>query len=166
MKKLLAIILCLVCALNFAACASNQGEVEEQKLDVQFELNTEKSVNAKVCVNTNLPEGTKLDVDIFVGEDYHSTETVVVVGDMASNYFITESQYDVNGEFIADGTYILSVVLCDPSLQPISVQEIIGSSGEKMTGTFVYQDEITGGKTAKFSKPLTKENNAFFISEN
>ena len=89
MKKFLAVVFCLVVLLAFASCdGSTTSDVEEKKLEVDFTFNLTKSANSRVCLNTDLPVGTKLDVDIFVGNLYHSKETVEVKGDIETNYFI------------------------------------------------------------------------------
>lgn len=158
MKKVLAVIFAFVMLFAFCSC-NDVKKVEEQKLDVQLTINEEKSVGGKLCMNTNLPALTKIDVDIFQGDKYHSTETVEVQSDIQTNYFITETKYDINEEIIKDGRYIVSINLVNPSSQPISVQEIIGKNGEKLTGLYSYNTD--GGKTIKFQRPVVKENDNF-----
>lgn len=166
MKKLCSILVCVILLFSFSACNDNEKKeetVKKSNLEVTLDFNAEKSVEGKVCYNTNLPVGTLLDVDIFVGDKYHSTETVTVQAEMTSNYFITETQKKANGKIIADGNYILSVNLTAMSSQPESVKEVIGTSGEYLTGTYVYEDE--DGKTVKLTKPLLKEDDNFTIPE-
>ena len=164
MKKLISIAICVVIMLSFAACQENDTPVAEKtKIEVTFDFNEDKSVNNKVSMDTSLPVGTLLDVDIFVGDKYHSTETVEVQADMASNYFITESQYDENNNLLDDGRYILSFEIVKPSKQPASVQQIIGNKGQYMTGLDVYTDG--DGKTVKFSRPIEKKGDTFTMPE-
>ncbi len=158
MKKVLAVLLLVVMLFSLCAC-NNEKQAEEQKLEVSLSINEEKSVNGKLCMNTNLPELTKLDVDIFRGDKYHSTETVEVKADIQTNYFITETKVDINGKMIKDGTYIVSINLVNPASQPVSVQEIIGKNGEKLTGLFSY--DTANGKTVKLQRPLIKEKDSF-----
>lgn len=165
MKRILALLMCVVCVFLLASCVSGiSPEVEETKLDVQLTMNKEKSANSRVCLNTNLPVGTKLNVDIFVGNKYHSKETVQVQADIESNYFITESQVDIDGNTIEDGNYILSVELVDPSQQLSEVRTIIGQNGEKLKGLYTYDTEK--GKTVKLQRPIVKKNNSFSMPDN
>lgn len=161
MKKVFAVMLVFV--MLFAFCSCSEKEKEEQKLDVQLIINEEKSVNGRLCMDTNLPPLTKIDVDIFQGDKYHSTETVEVQSDIETNYFITETKYDLDGDMIKDGNYILSINLVDPVSQPTSVQEVIGKNGEKLTGLYSY--DTNNGKTIKFQRPLIKENDSFSMPD-
>lgn len=166
MKKLCSAFLCLIMLFSFSACFDNsdkQETVKKTKLKVSLDFNVEKSVNSRVCFNTNLPVGTLLDVEIFIGDRYHSKETVAVQGDISENYFITESQRDEEGKDIADGNYILSVNLASTGSQPTSVKSVIGKNGEYLTGTYVYETE--NGKTVKLSNPLVKKDDKFTIPE-
>ena len=68
-------------------------------------------------------------------------------------------QYMSIGNFIKDGSYIVSINLVNPASQPVSVQEIIGKNGEKLTGLYSY--DTNNGKTIKFQRPLVKEKDSF-----
>ena len=157
MKKILALTLAFV--MLFVLCSCRDKNEEEQKLDVNLTINEGKSLNGRLCIETNLPALTKLDVDIFQGDKYHSTETVEVKTDVETNYFVTETKYDLDGEIIKDGTYIVSINLVNPASQPASVQEVIGKNGEKLTGLYSY--DTNNGKTIKLQRPLVKENDNF-----
>jgi len=164
MKRIFAVVLCLFVLFSLVSCDEGNKTVEQVKFDVDFTFDLSRSSNSKVCMNTNLPVGTKLDVDIFVGNLYHSKETVEVKSDIESNYFITESQADADGKTIKDGTYILSVVLVDPAKQNEEVRAVIGQNGEKLSGIYAYETEK--GKTVKLIRPIVKKKNFFSMPDN
>lgn len=167
MKKLCAIFTCFILLFSFSACSEEKAKeesVKKTKLEVTLELNKEKSVGGRVSFDTNLPVGTLLDVEVFIGDKYHSSETVAVQADMYSNYFITETQLDESGKIIEDGNYIFSANLSPIASQPDTIKKALGLKGENLSGSFVY--EVDGGKTVKLSKPLLKKNNKFTIPEN
>ena len=87
MKRILAFILCLFVLVSLVSCDESNNTVEEVKLEVDFVFNLSRSTNSRVCLNTNLPVGTKLHVDVFVGNLYHSKETVEVKGDIENSDF-------------------------------------------------------------------------------
>lgn len=163
MKKLLSVIFCIVLLFSFAACSDKGSEAKKASIEVKLEFNEEKSTGNKVSMNTNLPVGTLLDVDVWVGDKYHSTEQVKVQADAASNYFITATQKDLDGNDIDDGKYILNVNLVSPKKQPTSVLEKIGVKGEFLKGTDVYNSN--DGKTIKFSRPIEKKGDRFTMPE-
>lgn len=167
MKRLISIFICFIIAFSFAACNddANKPVATKAEYEVTFEFNKEKSTNARVCVNTSLPIGTLLDVDIFVGDDFHSTETVEVEADISGNFFITETQRYPDGDTIKDGRYILSFKLAEMSAQPKSVLEKIGNKGELMTGLDVYADESGNGKIIKFTRPIEKIDGSFTMDD-
>ncbi len=164
MKRILAVVFCFVMMFAFVSCNDNVSSVEETKLEVDFSMNLTRSANGRVCLNTNLPVGTKLDVDVFVGDLYHSKETVEVQGDIETNYFITESQIDKNGKLIKDGNYILSVQLVDPVKQTDEVRAAIGQNGERLSGLYSYDTEK--GKTVKLLRPIVKKKDFFSMPDN
>ncbi|MBQ4155730.1 MAG: hypothetical protein IJD90_02880 [Clostridia bacterium] len=164
MKRIFAVVLCLFVLFSLVSCDEGNNTVEKVKLEVDFTFNLSRSSNSKVCMNTNLPVGTKLDVDIFVGDLYHSKETVEVKADIETNYFITEPQLDTNGETVKDGNYILSVVLVDPAKQSEEVRAVIGQNGEKLSGIYTYETEK--GKTVKLLRPIVKKKDFFSMPDN
>ena len=167
MKKILSIIFCLCFIFAFSACSSDSDSKAKasvkSSLEVRFEFNEENSVNGRICMNTTLPPETLIDVDVFVGNKYHSTEQVKVQADMSMNYFLTESQVDLNGKEIEDGRYILSFQLVDPRNQPSSVQSVIGKKGELLKGSDVYSENDI--KTIKFTRPIEKKGDKFTMSD-
>ena len=166
MKRIFAFIICLISLFLLVSCDGDGANpvVEDVKLEVKFRLNSAKSANSRVCIDTNMPVGTKFRVDIFVGNRYHSKEIVEVQGDMQSNYFITERQVDVDGQPIKEGNYIFSAILVDPAEQSEEVRRVIGENGEKLSGIYTYDTET--GKTAKFQRPLVKKKDFFSMPDN
>ena len=163
MKKLLSVIFCVALLFSFSACSDKNTEAKKASIEVKLEFNEEKSNGNKVCMNTNLPVGTLLDVDIFVGDKFHSTETVKVQADASENYFITSSQKDRDEKDIPDGRYILQINMIEVDKQPASVLEKIGVKGELLKGTDVYNSN--DGKTIKFSRPIEKKGDQFTMPE-
>lgn len=165
MKKLLSVIFCVALLFSFSACSDSKDTSEAKKaaFEVKLEFNKEKSVNSKVCVNTTLPVGTLLDVDVWVGDKFHSTETVKVQADETSNFFITSSQKDLDGNDIEDGRYILSINMLKESKQPTNVLEKIGQNGEYMKGENVYN--TNNGRIVKLNKPIEKKGGQFTMPE-
>ena len=90
MKRFISVIFCFIMLFSFASCKkeSEQPVAKKQDFVVEFEFNEEKSTGAKVCMMTSLPIGTLLDVDIFIGDKFHSTETVEVQADATGNFFV------------------------------------------------------------------------------
>ena len=165
MKRLCAFFTLFILIFSFSACSdkSETDSVKPADLEVTFLLNKSKSIAGRVCFDTNLPTGTKLDVEIFIGSKFYSSETVSVQSDIYSNYFITEPQAYQDGKIIEDGKYIFRANLSSIDSQPEEVKSVIGSKGEKLSGTFVYEKD--GVKTVKISKPLLKQNDKFTIPE-
>lgn len=90
-------------------------------------------------VNTNLPNGTKLELTLSNEESYSEKQTVKVKDGQA----VSDIFWD-NGHYLL-GEYTLSVVM-KPEDQNASVQYEIGKNGEAMTGPLVHIDENDAGK--------------------
>lgn len=90
-------------------------------------------------VNTNLPNGTKLELTLSNEESYSEQQTVKVKDGQA----VSDIFWD-NGHYLL-GEYTLSVVM-KPEDQNASVQYEIGKNGEAMTGPLVHIDENDAGK--------------------
>mgnify|MGYP006912973329 FL=1 len=90
-------------------------------------------------VNTNLPNGTRLELTLSNEESYSEQQTVKVKDGQA----VSDIFWD-NGHYLL-GEYTLSVVM-KPEDQNASVQYEIGKNGEAMTGPLVHMDENDAGK--------------------
>lgn len=90
-------------------------------------------------VNTNLPNGTRLELTLSNEESYSEQQTVKVKDGQA----VSDIFWD-NGHYLL-GEYTLSVVM-KPEDQNASVQYEIGKNGEAMTGPLVHIDENDAGK--------------------
>lgn len=90
-------------------------------------------------VNTNLPNGTRLELKLSNEESYSEQQTVKVKDGQA----VSDIFWD-NGHYLL-GEYTLSVVM-KPEDQNASVQYEIGKNGEAMTGPLVHIDENDAGK--------------------
>lgn len=91
------------------------------------------------AVNTNLPNGTKLELTLSNEESYSEKQTVKVKDGQA----VSDMFWD-NGNYLL-GEYTLSVVM-KPEDQNASVQYEIGKNGEAMTGPLVQIDEKDVGQ--------------------
>lgn len=90
-------------------------------------------------VNTNLPNGAKLELTLSNEESYSEQQTVKVKDGQA----VSDIFWD-NGHYLL-GEYTMSVVM-KPEDQNASVQYEIGKNGEAMTGPLVHIDENDAGK--------------------
>lgn len=91
------------------------------------------------AVNTNLPNGTKLELTLSNEEGYSEKQTVKVKDGQA----VSDMFWD-NGHYLL-GEYTLSVVM-KPEDQNASVQYEIGKNGEAMTGPLVQIGEKDVGQ--------------------
>lgn len=166
MKKISAVLICILMLLSLISCSeSEKSEVTEQKVDVTFEFSEEGSKGNAVRVNTSLPIGMKLEVEIMNGDDFHSVETVTVQGDIDGNYIKTEAQKDKNDNDIPDGAYALKIKSALLSSQPSSVISAIGEKGEKLYGNCVFEDLETKEKSVKFSRRIVKKGSRYSLED-
>ena len=119
--------------------AESKATTESEIMDVTLEVNP--NVNADdgtvlFGVATNLPEKTELMVTVSNDSGYTAQDTAVVLAD--GNGYTAE--FSDNGAGLK-GDYNVSVTMSLPSLQPESVQEVIGKKGEKIGGQYVEKSD-------------------------
>jgi hypothetical protein len=111
-----------------------------KRYEAEMEIEVSEDAGLPVfTVNTNLPNGTRLELTLSNEESYSEQQTVKVKDGQA----VSDIFWD-NGHYLL-GEYTLSVVM-KPEDQNASVQYEIGKNGEAMTGPLVHMDENDAGK--------------------
>ena len=91
-------------------------------------------------IKSNLPDKTKLALDLMDDNLYTAQQTVTVKnGEAKSEKFTSEDDLPLAG------TYTLTVVM-DPSEQSFLFTSPFGANGERLTGPLVEQKSTTGGQ--------------------
>lgn len=174
MKKIVSVIFCFLIIFCFASCDDSTSEAkkaEQNPIEISFTFNEEKSIGHKVWVDTTLPVGTLVTVDIKSGDYFYSTEEIAVKGDIDTNYIVTEAQKTADGENIKNGNYFLDIQTVDVSRQPSSVREKIGEKGELMKAAasdlqaVKIDDNDQTKHYAKFLRTITKKGEKFKIAQ-
>lgn len=166
MKRISAILICLLISVLFVSCSDEaKSEVTEQKVDVTFSFSEKGSNGNAVRVNTTLPIGMLLEIEIKGAGDFHSVETVKVQGDIDGNYIKTEAQKDKNDNYIKDGAYALKIKSATLDSQPNSVIAVIGEKGGKLYGNCVFENPETKEKSVSFSRQIVKKGSKFSLKK-
>lgn len=111
-----------------------------KRYEAEMEIEVSEDAGLPVfTVNTNLPNGTRLELTLSNEESYSEQQTVKVKDGQA----VSDIFWD-NGHYLL-GEYTLSVVM-KPEDQNASVQYEIGKNGEAMTGPLVHMGENDAGK--------------------
>lgn len=111
-----------------------------KRYEAEMEIEVSEDAGLPVfTVNTNLPNGTRLELTLSNEESYSEQQTVKVKDGQAVSDIFGD-----NGHYLL-GEYTLSVVM-KPEDQNASVQYEIGKNGEAMTGPLVHMDENDAGK--------------------
>lgn len=111
-----------------------------KRYEAEMEIEVSEDAGLPVfTVNTNLPNGTRLELTLSNEESYSEQQTVKVKDGQA----VSDIFWD-NGHYLL-GEYTLSVVM-KPEDQNASVQYEIGKNGEAMTGPLVHMDENDAGQ--------------------
>lgn len=111
-----------------------------KRYEAEMEIEVSEDAGLPVfTVNTNLPNGTRLELTLSNEESYSEQQTVKVKDGQA----VSDIFWD-NGHYLL-GEYTLYVVM-KPEDQNASVQYEIGKNGEAMTGPLVHMDENDAGK--------------------
>ena len=121
----------------------------------QFEAEMEVEVSGDAGlpvfeVNTNLPNGTKLELILEDGARYSEEQTVKVENGKA-----VSSMFWDNGNYLT-GDYSLSIAM-EPSEQNASVKYELGENGEALAGALVQTDEENGGKYLYLEESYTSD---------
>ena len=109
-----------------------------QKLDLTLSGRAEIQADGKVVIggDSNLPDQTKLLVTVK-RDGYSAQDTPTVQG----GHFMTQA-FSLRGSPLPAGHYLAEITMPIPAVQPESVQKVIGSKGENLTGTLLQQDSI------------------------
>ena len=111
-----------------------------KRYEAEMEIEVSEDAGLPVfTVNTNLPNGTRLELTLSNEESYSEQQTVKVKDGQA----VSDIFWD-NGHYLL-GEYTLSVVM-KPEDQNASVQYEIGKNGEAMTGPLVQIGEKDVGQ--------------------
>lgn len=92
-----------------------------------------------ISVSTNLPDGTKMVITLK-GNGYNAGDDSVRV----SNGVAKTVGFTNRGSALAPGTYNVKITMAKASLQPSSVQSVIGSQGEYLKGSYAISDGFGG----------------------
>ena len=108
-----------------------------EQIDVSFnlELVFDSSGKLKISGETNLPDGMKLGIDLDGPNRYIAQASAQV----AAGKFVTE-WFSYKGKPLPPGKYKVNIHSPYPSLQPSSVQQIIGPGGMRLNGPHVRTD--------------------------
>jgi|GEM_PF-5960375 hypothetical protein len=122
---------------NLYWCGLKCSEMKEEEVigdtpfDVTFsvKIETDNDLGTKVIINTNLPEGTLLNVSLYPGN--HSEDIYVDSNGIAETTYFN----------IYNGTYDLSIVSIAESLQENeNVRKIFGKDGKNLRGEYIQTD--------------------------
>ncbi len=121
-----------------------------KKLNVKMTLKSEFK-NGKLYIKgkTNLPDYTDIYSNVSKnGFTYFSNHTTIQVGEFeVVAYHASFYQED---RLLPNGKYIIEVGTILAELMDKSVQEILGSNGENMTGKLITKQAAGDGKVVKF----------------
>ena len=108
---------------------------ENISVTLEFQVENLKEKKPKITGKTNLPDGMKLSVSIVgVGVAYKNQVVAVV----KNGAFQTGNLPLKSGQYSAEITSVAA------KLQSTEIQQIIGQSGEKLSGTSVKKDQTVG----------------------
>lgn len=172
-KYTLFMILVIVCTFAFVGCSDNSVEdsnnteqqeetISNKKIEVKLDVSADTN-NGKPIINgeTNLPDGSELMISIrtiatkeelaelgFSEDEMEETRYTTHGQDKAivKDGKFTSSTFSKQGEKYDPNEYMVSVSMSLARLQDESVQKIIGSDGENMTGENVVEDSDGLGK--------------------
>lgn len=112
-----------------------------QMINVDIKVESKRnSETGGIIINiwTNLPENTVLMITVKDGYSYTGQDKVTIQKDGTAS----SSEFSFRGEPLK-GKHTVSISMSLPRLQAQSVQDIIGSKGEYITGKYVEKDDIT-----------------------
>jgi hypothetical protein len=93
-----------------------------------------------VMGTTNLPDGTELMISISrTHSDYHAQDKTTVSGGHFKSVQFSQAGGDLN-----PGTYRIELIMPRSIVQPQEVQNVIGHTGEHLTGPLVRRAGILG----------------------
>ena len=168
MKSALLILIIAVMCLSLCSCTNSSNDSNNDASDSSTTSNNNESVsepqpfevtvsaentttNGKPIfeITSNLPDGTELMLTLENSSGYTAQDKITLQNGQGKS-----SSFSAQGNSLS-GTYTLRVTMGMPSLQDQSVQDVIGSKGEYMTGNVVKESSMAGNTynsiEAKFS---------------
>ena len=123
MRAVLGLVLAMAAGLSYA---------------IEVELSTDVQTPSRPTIQgtTNLPDGTKLTVIVSRKESAYRAESSIEV---SSGRFVV-GPLSQRGNELNSGIYQLEVALLPAAEQPLSVQQVIGRLGGKLSGPSVSRD--------------------------
>lgn len=119
-------------------------ETSEGVFEVELEVVCDKNGGKPIfTVETNLPDDTKIMLTLTGGDDYTGQSSFYIEDGTA-----TSDAFSSQGNPLS-GNYTLSVSTPVMSVQDNSVKEILGDSGENMTGEYVVESSTGSGYVVK-----------------
>ncbi|WP_051258299.1 hypothetical protein [Teredinibacter turnerae] len=163
MKRIFLVTLTLSLGLIISACSDGGGNAEQSNNQSQASSVKSMSEEARVSAAANQTDDGRI---VVTGETNlpDSTELLISLSNEAVGFTAQDKSAVRNGKFSAGplgpksgltaGNYVIEVMMPVPSVQPESVQSIIGNEGQYLTGPLV-KDSSWGGKTVEYSFPYT-----------
>jgi hypothetical protein len=112
-----------------------------QEYEVSLDMNIKgEEGKPEFSISTNLPDKTKLKLSLMDDNFYSQDQTVTVKDGMAISKPFTEEYKEP-----LKGKYILTVVM-EPGDQQYGVKNILGTSGECLSGDLVETNSVSGNK--------------------
>ena len=103
-----------------------------REIRVEFSLDFDRAADGRVRVvgKTNLPRGMKLMLDLRRAQSKYFAQGDIEV----ANGSIGSAWFSDHGDPLAPGNYEIGISSSLPALQPKSIRQIIGESGENLSG--------------------------------
>jgi hypothetical protein len=122
--------------LMLAMMAALPAEAFEPTMDIFVENPLQPIFHG----STNLPDGSELMLTLARSQSGYMAQSQMKV---AGGHFTTE-QFSADGAPLNPGHYKVEISMSMAALQPASVQAVIGSEGQKMTGKLVARSVLGG----------------------
>lgn len=119
----------------------------EAELTMNTVVNDDGSVS--ISVVSNLPDGTELGASLFAEGSFMAQDSHVLQDGRAEF-----GPFSDGGGPIPAGTYDVGVTMPIARNQPDAVKEIIGETGQNLTGPMVSSESITGDAVVEASDEL------------
>lgn len=125
------------------------AEEEVEPIDVAISTNVSLRTDRRLMVEgeSNLPDGTQLQIVVEreISRVRWQARTSVQDGLFAAGPF-------GSGSGLPDGGYVVRVEVAEASVQPQSVQALIGDQGQHLAGELVRQSRHGLGQVATYSR--------------
>lgn len=140
--------LSLLCVLSLCSCTASNStsplgslQEEDSATPQMFEVNLSAeniALDGKpiFAITTNLPDDTELLLTLKNNAGYTGQDKVIIADGKGQSGAFSSKGNSLSGE------YTLKVTMGMPSIQKDSVQKVIGSSGEYMTGDLVEKGAL------------------------